>query len=195
MTSEADFDAMVYSEKLKAGWEAIGSFYAQVCCVGGFLCEVHQSSLKNRAAKRRLAPCVQRHPNPSVSNMDLFKLAFLPAAMHLAPCITARRVRDADSSTAAVPPEAVTPEDVLLFIATLHVLARFTGVDGAIDVAYARLREVEAKAALPGVPSPHSFSNNIMPIEDFKALYVTLPALRWLGPWLTTTPCVPGCAI
>ncbi len=35
MMSEADFDAMVYSEKLKAGWEAIESFYAQVCCVGG----------------------------------------------------------------------------------------------------------------------------------------------------------------
>ncbi len=113
--------------------------------------------------------------------MDLFKFAFLPAATHLAPCITARRVRESDSSTGAAAPESVTPEDVLLFIATLHILARFTGADGAIDVAYARLREVEVKAAQPGVPSPHSFSNNIMPIEDFKALYVALPVLCWLG--------------
>ncbi len=36
MVSDADFDAVVYSEKLKVGWEAIKRFYAQVCCVGGF---------------------------------------------------------------------------------------------------------------------------------------------------------------
>ena len=127
--------------------------------------------------------------------MDLFKFTFLPAATHLAPCITAHRAREADRSTGAAAPQAVTPEDLLLFIVTLHVLARFTGADGAIDVAYARLKEVEAKAAQPGVPSPHSFSNNIMPIKDFKALYVPLPVLCCLGPWLTKTPCVPGCAI
>lgn len=101
--------------------------------------------------------------------MDLFKSAFLPAATYLAPCITARRVRESRSLTTAV-----TPEDILYFVATLHVLARFTGAEGGIDVAYQRLRDVEAKAAQPGVPSPHSFVNIIMPINDFKALYVAL---------------------
>ena len=126
--------------------------------------------------------------------MDVFQFAFEAAAEHLAPCITARRVRESRSSTPAVAPEVVTAEDILLFVATLHVLARFIGADGSIDVAYERLRDVEVKAAQPGVPSPHSFFNNSMPIKDFKALYVPLPVLCWLGPWLTKTMCVTGCA-